>query len=323
MKIAYTAGDPAGIGYEIYAKSKAQKLDQQLGIELILVDDEKELSKFSALKPGPSAAAGTHAYKTLERAHQMALTKEVQAIITGPVAKGSLNMAGYKFSGQTEVLAHLNGLKSSDIEMIFVYKDFRTLLTTRHIAISQVPAAFASRSESAIEHAISACTDLFKIPQPRIALAGLNPHAGEGGLFGDEETSLQPMLAQLRARHPETKISDYMSADALFAQAAQSLLSASLRARHCEPEGRSNPPYDMYVAAYHDQALPLIKGISGYSAVNLSYGLPYLRVSMDHGTGFDIAGRGIASEDGLIACMQLITSLAPERETNTGRPRLA
>lgn len=297
MKIAYTAGDPAGIGYEIFNKSRSQELALKLGIELILVDDLGELAKFKTSKPGPSAAAGEHAYQTLAKAHQMALKGEVKAIITGPVAKGSLHMAGYKFSGQTEVLAHLNNLKSSDIEMIFVYKNFRTLLTTRHIAISEVPAAFIKRSAQAIEHAIAATTQLFKIKSPRIALAGLNPHAGEGGLFGKEEEQLADMLKEMRNKYKQATISDYMSADSLFAQAAQVMFKGE------------DPAYDIYLAAYHDQALPLIKGISGFGAVNLSYGLPYLRVSMDHGTGFDIAGQNIASEDGLIACMMLIDAI--------------
>ncbi len=294
MKIAYTAGDPAGIGYEIFNKSRSQELALKLGIELILVDDLGELAKFKTSKPGPSAAAGEHAYQTLAKAHQMAVKGEVKAIITGPVAKGSLHMAGYQFSGQTEVLAHLNNLKSSDIEMIFVYKNFRTLLTTRHIAISEVPAAFIKRSAQAIEHAIAATTQLFKIKSPRIALAGLNPHAGEGGLFGKEEEQLAEMLEEMRNKYKQATISDYMSADSLFAQAAQVMFKGE------------DPAYDIYLAAYHDQALPLIKGISGFGAVNLSYGLPYLRVSMDHGTGFDIAGQNIASEEGLIACMELL-----------------
>ncbi len=297
MRIAYTAGDPAGIGYEIFNKTKSQGLDLKLGLELLLIDDLDELAKFAKQKPGPSAAAGEHAYKTLRQAHKMALNNEVAAIITGPVAKGSLNMAGYKFSGQTEVLAELNGLSSSDIEMIFIYKEFRTLLATRHIAISEVPFKFLQRAPSAIKHAITAMQDLFSIKNPRVGLAGLNPHAGEGGLFGEEENQLSCTLEDLRNEYPHAQISDFMSADSFLAKAAQNIFKGT------------KPDYDIYVAAYHDQALPLIKGISGFGAVNLSYGLPYIRVSMDHGTGFDIAGRNIASEDGLIACMELLSGL--------------
>ncbi len=297
MRIAYTAGDPAGIGYEIFNKTISHGLDRNLGIELILVDDLEELKKFSKLKPGPSAAAGKHAYQTLKQAHKMALSNEVEAIITGPVAKGSLNMAGYKFSGQTEVLAHLNGLSNNDIEMIFIYKEFRTLLATRHIAITEVPSKFLKRAPSAIEHAVTAMQDLFDIKNPRVGLAGLNPHAGEGGLFGNEENQLASTLEDLRKKYPQAQISDFMSADSFLAKAAQNIFRGE------------KPDYDIYVAAYHDQALPLIKGISGFGAVNLSYGLPYIRVSMDHGTGFDIAGRNIASQDGLVACMELLASL--------------
>lgn len=300
MKVAYTAGDPAGIGLEIYKKS--QIAAAELGIELLLVDDISALEKIKASQTlaGPSVAAGKHAYQSLKRAHQLALAKEVQAIITGPVAKSSLNMAGYKFNGQTEVLAHLNNLSSNDIEMIFIYKNFCTLLVTRHIAIKDAADLFSSRLSDAIEHGILAMKDLFKIENPRLGLAGLNPHAGETALFGDEEIKLKPTLIKLRNKYPQASISEFLSADALFAQAAQNLLQAQ----------RSNPlPYDLYLAAYHDQALPLIKGISGFGAVNLSYGLPYIRVSMDHGTGFDIAGKGIASEDGLIACLQLLAKL--------------
>ncbi len=230
MKIAYTVGDPAGIGLEIYKKS----LDAaaRLGIELILVDDLEALEKFKTTKPGPSAPAGEHAYQTLKRAHTLALSGEVKAIITGPVAKGSLNMAGYNYSGQTEVLAALNNLKNSDIEMIFIYRDFRTLLATRHIAIKDVPDAFIARFASALENGIKAMQDLFAITAPRIAVAGLNPHAGEGGLFGDEETKLESVLNTLREKYPQAHISDFMSADSLFAKAAQSLRAQppSLRA---------------------------------------------------------------------------------------------
>ena len=321
MKVAYTAGDPAGIGLEIYKKS--QIAAAELGIELLLVDDISALEKIKASQTlaGPSVAAGKHAYQSLKRAHQLALAKEVQAIITGPVAKSSLNMAGYKFNGQTEVLAHLNNLSSNDIEMIFIYKNFCTLLVTRHIAIKDAADLFSSRLSDAIEHGILAMKDLFKIENPRLGLAGLNPHAGETALFGDEEIKLKPTLIKLRDKYPQASISEFLSADALFAQAAQNLLQAqhsSSQASHSSSQAqhsslraqRSNPlPYDLYLAAYHDQALPLIKGISGFGAVNLSYGLPYIRVSMDHGTGFDIAGKGIASEDGLIACLQLLAKL--------------
>jgi 4-hydroxythreonine-4-phosphate dehydrogenase len=230
-------------------------------------------------------------------------------------------MAGYKFSGQTEVLAALNNLKNSDIEMIFIYKNFCTLLATRHIAIKDVPEAFLKRFATALEHGVTAMQDLFAIKNPRIAVAGLNPHAGEGGLFGDEETKLEPVLNSLRQKYPQTHISDFMSADSLFAKAAQSLRgnchpersevspNGSLRRTAAKDDRIEAPPYDLYIAAYHDQALPLIKGVSGFDAVNLSYGLPYIRVSMDHGTGFDIAGKGIASQDGLIACLELLSKL--------------
>ncbi len=297
MKLAYTTGDPSGIGLEIYHKVKNLNHEKTLGIELVLVDDLRELEAARQFQAGPSARSGEHAYQSLKAAHELALSKKVSGIITGPVSKGSLNLAGYKFNGQTEVLAHLNGLKNSDLEMIFIYGNFRTLLASRHIAIKDVPAAYIKNIKNAIEHGIHALFDLYQIPNPRIAVAGLNPHAGEGGLFGDEERLIAKDLASLREKYPQVSISDPLSADSMFAQAAQSMIAGKEAA------------YDLYVAAYHDQALPLIKGISGFAAVNLSYGLPYLRMSMDHGTGFDIAGKGIASEDGLVSCMKLFKSL--------------
>ncbi len=298
LKIAYSAGDPAAIGFEIFQKVQAQlKISNPLNIDLILVDDLESLTHIASLGHKPSALAGEHVYQSLKKAHHLALNSEVSFIITGPVSKNSLQLAGYPYSGQTEVLASLNQIPSSQVEMIFVYKDFRILLGTRHLPLREVPQAFMDRCSPAIEHAIQAAENLFKIKNPRIAVAGLNPHAGENGLLGLEEIELNKSIELVQAKYPQNLISKPLSADSLFAKAAQAVL------------GSRSPDYDVYVAAYHDQALALIKGISAYRAVNLSYGLPYLRLSVDHGTAFDIAGQNLASEEGLLACLDLAHSL--------------
>lgn len=289
LRLAFTLGDPAGIGIEIFQKFFATAKDYH-DIEITLIDSESELASVNnKITPGKASAfAGEYAYQTLERANRLLCNGAYDYLITGPVAKESLWMAGVQCSGQTELLAQLNNLTRDQIEMIFVLENFRVLLATRHIPIRDVAEVLEQRLESVINNGVDAMQTIFGISNPRLALAGLNPHAGENGIIGLEENNfMKPLVQKLQTI---VNIQGPFPADGLFAQAAQQFLHGQTL------------NHDLFIATYHDQILPLIKGIGGLEAINLTYGLPYLRLSVDHGTGFDIVGRNIASPAGLLAC---------------------
>lgn len=300
IKIGYTIGDPGGIGREIFSKFyDLYKNDSRL--EIILVDeklndlfidnicDQIQMGKASAL-------SGDYCYKVLKTANSMARSGQIDYLITGPVAKESLFLAGYRFSGQTELLAHLNGLSTKDIEMFFVLGNWKTVLATRHIAVKDIAQDLKERLYKVIENSLTALKGMFNIDNPKIAVAGLNPHAGEGGLIGREELEfIIPVISSFQRQGVD--IAGPLAADSLFARAARQLLNSQ------------NLDYDLYVACYHDQALPVIKGVGGFSAINLTVGLPYVRVSVDHGTGFDIVRQNIADPAGFKSCTEFCLGL--------------
>jgi 4-hydroxythreonine-4-phosphate dehydrogenase len=298
LKIGYTLGDLGGIGPEIFAKFSESTIARE--IEPILIDDPSA-ADFHRQNIGlgkASAEAGKHSYQTLQKAAQMANEKQIDFLITGPVSKESLRLAGYKFSGQTELLASFQGLNSLEVEMLFVLDEFRVLLATRHEALADVPQTLKHRLRKAISKGITAMQNIFQINSPKIAVAALNPHAGEHGIMGmEEDLYIRPQIQEAQAKFSgQAEISGPLAADYIFAKAARDYLSGQ-RLSH-----------DLYIAAYHDQVLPLIKGIGGYKALNITIGLPYLRISVDHGTAFDIAGQGIADPSGLIACTEFCLS---------------
>jgi 4-hydroxy-L-threonine phosphate dehydrogenase PdxA len=296
LKLGYTYGDLGGVGPEIFHKFLRANQDRQ-DIQIRLIDDlvNYDEAKFTSHKA--DAYSGEHAYRVLLKADELLKSGELDYLITGPVAKESLWLAGIQCSGQTELLAKINNKTREDIEMFFVYKDFRVLLATRHVPIVDVPQLLNERLATVLEHGFTALTELFNIKNPRIAVAGLNPHAGENGIIGLEETKfIRPMIAS--SKHSDC-IHGPFPADTLFARAVQKLLNQD-----------STMEYDLYIAAYHDQALPVMKGIGGLSAVNLTYGLPYIRLSVDHGTGFDIAGKNLASYEALTACTDYASKLS-------------
>lgn len=291
LKIAYTLGDLGGIGLEIFEKFYKEYKNHP-NLEITLIDEKLDYQKLMPqIKVGtPSIEAGEHAYKVLEYANQALCKNDYDYLITGPVAKESLWLAGIQCSGQTELLAKLNNLSREEIEMFFVLGNLRVVLATRHVPISEVPKALRERFRAVLENSTNALNKIWQISQPRIAVAGLNPHAGENGILGNEEKEFMQSIIDESNKLNSATISGPFASDSLLAKAAQNYLSG------LEPE------YDLYVAAYHDQALPLIKGIGGLKAINLTAGLPYLRLSVDHGTGFDIAGKGIANPEGFRAC---------------------
>jgi 4-hydroxythreonine-4-phosphate dehydrogenase len=300
LNLLYTLGDLSGIGPEIFFKftRDLERISEQewqftKDIKIILADDLKEVKKNTALlKMGEASdISGEHSYQALVKAHSLCLSGLADYLITGPVSKESLSLAKHHYSGQTELLARLNNLTASDVEMLFIAKGFRIILATRHIPISQISKELQKNFHKVIKHSIELLGTVFNIKSPSIGIAGLNPHAGENGLIGNEESTwMNEVIKSFRNSHPETNLTDTLPADSILAQAARAFLKGEAVA------------HDLYISAYHDQCLPLIKGIAGYNAINMTYGLPYIRVSVDHGCAFDIAGQGIADHSALLAC---------------------
>jgi len=290
IKLGYTLGDLGGIGPEIFYKFQKANKENPL-FELILVDDYLDFNLDSIPKCKASAQAGEHAFRVLEKANELATEKEIDALITGPVAKESLSLAGINLSGQTEILARLNNLDKDEIEMLFILDEFRVVLATRHVPVNQIARDLERRLASVINNGIEALENIFNIKESNIVVAGLNPHAGENGLIGREENDfIKPLIDS--QNHKYHKVHGPLPADTLFANVAHKYLNNQSLA------------YDLYIAAYHDQVLSLVKGIGGFRAINLTSGLPYIRASVDHGTAYDIVNLGIASSDGLKACTE-------------------
>ncbi len=305
LKIAYTLGDLAGIGEEIFHKFYS-KHKQQEGLQITLIDEKLAYKNLQEKIPlgKASAYAGEHSYKVLEYANVALKNGEFDYLVTGPVAKESLWLAGIQCSGQTELLAQMNNLTRDEIEMFFVLDELRMVLATRHVPVSDVANVLRERFSAVLRNSAAALKQIWNIRAPRIAIAGLNPHAGENGILGKEEQEFMvPMIRSFAEANPSYTIQGPYPADSLFAKAAQEYLA------------QRSPAYDLYIAAYHDQALPLIKGLGGLRAINLTYGLPYLRLSVDHGTGFDIAGKGVANPEGLSVCTDYCQKLAAQLHT--------
>lgn len=350
-KIAITTGDVNGIGAEITIKA-LNKLN--LPKESIILISNSEVLEFYSprhllegqvfhpeerqvkdnyeiieipfgknnIKPGQlTKESGEFSFQCLKKACEMAKTGEIDAIVTAPVSKEALHLAGHKFNGQTEVLQHFLAKEGQHAEMLFVANDFRVLLLTRHVALKDI---ILDKSEI-----IKKITDLDKffkeklgIDAPSFALCALNPHAGEHGILGKEEIEiLQPAVNELREKR--INITNPMPADTLFIQAAKSYLDENreeerrnkeqgiedLSSRFTVHSSREETPhsslltphsYDCYIACYHDQGLIPIKTVASDKTVNMTIGLDVIRTSPCHGTAFDIAGKNLASEESII-----------------------
>lgn len=242
--------------------------------------------------------AGRAAYEAIAAAISLAMTGEVDAICTAPIHKESLAAAGLPYPGHTEILADHSG--SDDTAMLLVNRDLRTMLVTVHCALSHVPAQLTVERELRIIRLAHRTLQDMGIAKPRIAVAGLNPHGGEGGLFGREELdAIAPAIALARSQgidatgpHP---------GDTVFMQARR---------------GR----YDLVVAQYHDQGLIPIKLLGVEDGVNVTAGLPFVRTSPDHGTAFDIAGQGLADPASLITALRTAHQLAAMRMPQPQHP---
>ena len=300
-KIAITTGDPNGIGAEITIKA-LKKLDLPAD-KILLVSNRKVLDFYGKLDKDyeiieipfnseihagmVTKEGGEFSFQSLKKVCEM----HPKAIVTAPVAKNALHLAGHIFNGQTEILEHYLSHDGQKAEMLFVAGNFKVLLLTRHCALKEV-----TISKDFVANKILNLKKFFKehyqIQNPKFALCGFNPHSGEDGILGREEIEiLHPVVAELRKLGVD--ISDPLPADTLFVKAAKDYLSKA-----------QQPTYDGYIANYHDQGLIPIKTVAGDSTVNMTIGLDIIRTSPGHGTAFDIAGKNLADENGMIAAIK-------------------
>ena len=283
-RIAITVGDPSGIGPEIAAKAAADP--RVLAACEPIVYAPPDGARF---EPGRlSGEAGRAAYDVIVRAVADAMDGAVHAVATAPVNKEAFRLAGLQWAGHTDLLAHLTGAQR--VAMMFYSDRLIVVLATVHIALADVPFALTQeRLQATIALAADSVPRFTKVP-PRIAVAGLNPHAGEHGLFGDEEDRvIAPAIAECRARGID--VSGPFPADTVFVRATRG-------------------EFDVVVACYHDQGLIPVKLLAFGQAVNVTLGLPIVRTSVDHGTAFDIAGKGVADPQSMIAAVLLAARLA-------------
>ncbi len=323
--IALTMGDPAGIGPEIIMKAlaapgvhafckpvvigDAERLrlaGQRVGTYLQLVRREKvpeavhEHGKVECIDLGlvpadlpfgqVSPIAGEAAYRFIERAVRIVEAGEAQAICTAPLSKEALHAAGHRYPGHTELLAALTG--TPEVSMMLVAPKLRVIHVTTHMglldAIERIDAPLVERVIGRAHQMLSRAG----IQDPRIGVCGINPHAGENGLFGrgEEATKIEPAVRNARARG--WSVRGPLPADTLFFLAARG-------------------DYDIVVAMYHDPGHGPIKVLGLEAGVNITVGLPMVRTSVDHGTAFDIAGQGVADERSLVEALRQAAELAP------------
>ena len=319
LPIAMTCGEPAGIGPEL-----AMAARRVLGADLpfFWIGDPRHLPQGSTIRlithpaetltvppdhlpvlphhfpeptlPGqPDPQNAQAVIDVIARAVDLVRHGQASAICTAPIHKKALHDgAGFAFPGHTEYLAHLAG--DVPVVMMLASPSLRVVPVTIHVALAEVPGHLtADLLEQTIRLTHAGLIHNFAIPNPRLAVAGLNPHAGEGGAMGGEEiTLITPVLNRLRAEG--LAITGPHSADTMF-------------------HPRSRAQYDAAICMYHDQALIPIKTLDFDGGVNVTLGLPFIRTSPDHGTGFDIAGKGIARPDSTVAALRLAAQMAKGR----------
>jgi len=252
-----------------------------------------------------SEAGGRHAGTAIQRACELAGNRSVAAIVTPPISKKSLNLAHFDFPGHTEMLAHY--LYAPDCQMMMVRRHLRVVPLTRHVPLAGVAARVTEdRLATCIRVTAQALCEGFRISRPRIAVAGLNPHAGEDGVIGSEDRDvIVPVVERLRAEG--IGVSGPYPADSLFQSAPAAARAAG--ATRGSPRPRVPQYFDAYIAMYHDQGLIPFKMLAQRRGVNVTVGLPVPRTSVDHGTAYDIAGKGIAESGSLLEAYKLAESL--------------
>lgn len=325
--IAVTMGDPAGIGPEIVAKTFAESdfternraivvgdraimeravklLDAKLEVNTISKPEEGRFeSGVVDLLPASElpddlpfgeldARAGAAAFEYVKLATELAQEGEVAAIATAPLNKEAMHEGGYVYPGHTEILAELTNTK--DYAMMLVAEDLRVIHVSTHVSLKEAIERVQPERELAVIHLARNALLKLGVSEPRIAIAGLNPHAGENGLFGTEDAErIRPAVE--RAREEGIEASGPWAADTIFSRAR-------------------NGEFDMVVVQYHDQGHVPIKLLGFESGVNVTVGLPFFRTSVDHGTAFDIAGTGKADHVSLQTALDLARVLADPQE---------
>jgi len=286
-RIAITTGDPAGIGPEI-ARRAAEHPDVTAICEPVVygASTEDELLVFD--RGRVSAAAGRAAYNSILRAVSDTVDGRIHAVATAPISKQAFALAGLPWKGHTDLLAHLTG--SPRGVMMFYSDPLRVVLATVHIPLAEVPGVLTQPLLEEVIALTASELPRFGTLSPRIAVAGLNPHAGEHGLLGSEEDRvLRPAVAAGAARG--IAVSGPFPADTIFLRAVRG-------------------EFDVVIACYHDQGLIPIKMVAFGRAVNVTLGLPIIRTSVDHGTAFDIAGKAIADSSSMVEAVKLAARLA-------------
>ena len=301
--ILITMGEPAGVGPEVAIAAFDHFGGQIGGRPLKLVGDADIFASHAQAviatqararrTPGRLDAANAPAViEAIEIAVEAALAGEAAAVVTAPIHKAVLNSAGFGFPGHTEFLAHLTGARRA--VMMLASDQLRVVPLTIHMPVADVPAAITKQSVfDTGEIILTALRRDFGILNPRLAVAGLNPHAGEDGMLGGEDLSIiAPAIAALKAR--AFNVRGPLSADTLFHEEARKT-------------------YDAALCMYHDQALIPIKTLSFWDGVNVTLGLPIVRTSPDHGTALDIAGSGKADARSMIAAVKMAADMADAR----------
>jgi len=321
--IGITMGDPAGIGPEIIVKAILEFEINKICRPVVIGDAEvikkilktcrlraeiKVIDKIASAPAGsgkieiidlnnvdvkglkygvPGKTCGSAAVSYIKKAAELALSKKIDAITTAPINKEIINAAGFQYPGHTELLAELAGTK--DFGLMMVGGGLRVILVTTHMALKDV---FRNIKKDRVLRTIRLAhkaMGYFQTKAPRIAVAALNPHAGEGRLFGTEEWD-EIMPAVIEARGEGLDVSDPLPADTLFHKAKERY-------------------YDIVVAMYHDQGLIPLKLLAFGKAVNVTVGLPFIRTSVDHGTAYDIAGKDCADPGSLIEAIKMAVEM--------------
>lgn len=305
VKVAVTMGDPVGVGPEVVLKALADRRVKSAA-EAVVIGDEAVLRRVAAmlklpypasgvvrsisslnalsLRPGrPTRSTAKAMLGYIEKAVQMALAKEVQAVVTAPISKEAAKKAGFRFPGHTEFIAHLTGAK--DYRMMLGGKDLKVILVTIHEPIKKVPGLI---TKDAVFKTIRITHDFFKgrygIACPRLAVCGLNPHAGEAGMFGNEEKEfIEPAVK--KAKRQGIDVTGPLPADTVFYRAVK------------------KREFDCVVCMYHDQGLGPLKLLHFEDGINVTLGLPLIRTSVDHGTAYDIAWKGKASHESMVSAI--------------------
>jgi len=289
-RIALTVGDPAGIGPEVAAKAASDGRVRAVCEPVIYGPvTEAELRPFPRGVCDP--AAGRSAYESIVRAVEDAKAGRVAAMATGPISKEAFARAGLPWRGHTELLAHLTG--APRVAMMFYSDALRVILATVHIALAEVPRVLTRETLEITIMLAARELPHFGYASPRLAVTGLNPHAGEHGLMGREDDEVvAPAVRTCRAQG--VTVTGPVPADTAFVRAL-------------------NGEFDAVIACYHDQGLIPVKVVAFGRAVNVTLGLPIIRTSVDHGTAFDIAGKGKADSSSMVEAVLLAARLARVR----------